>query len=168
MKEEKQKAKSLSWTLKSLALTDIKEFEKNPRWLTQKNKSDLKKSLDKFGMIDKPCVNLDMTLIGGHQRMNILLEQGLTHVDCWVPNRMLTAKEVEELNIRLNKNGGSFDFDILANQFDCQELLAWGFDEKELLGELGEFTQSSQDETEEEATKSSKEKTCPECGHKFK
>ena len=45
---------------------------------------------------------------------------------------MLTDKEVEELNIRLNKNTGNWDFDALANRFEVPDLLEWGFDEREL------------------------------------
>ncbi len=33
-----------------------------------------------------------------------------------------------ELNVRLNKNTGQFDFDILANYYDADELKEWGFE----------------------------------------
>ena len=37
-------------------------------------------------------------------------------------------KEQErELNVRLNKNTGEFDFDILSTEFDIDELVDWGF-----------------------------------------
>jgi len=58
-------------------------------------------------------------------------------VECWYPSRLLTDKEVEELNIRLNKNTGNWDFDALANGFEVPDLLEWGFDEREL--QLGGF-----------------------------
>ena len=41
-------------------------------------------------------------------------------------------KHVEELNIRLNKNTGEWDWDILANDWEVDDLLAWGFTEEEL------------------------------------
>jgi ParB-like chromosome segregation protein Spo0J len=152
-----------SWTLQKVKIADIKEFEKNPRWLTQKQKTQLKKSLQKFGVVEKPIVNKDLTLIGGHQRLQVLLELGEKEVECWIPDKPLTAKEHEELNVRLNQNGGTFDFDKLANEFDCKELLAWGFEEKDLIGK---FEIDEENESEESAPKS-KKKTCPECGHKF-
>ena len=39
----------------------------------------------------------------------------------------LSKEEERELNIRLNKNSGEFDMDILANEFDIDELVDWGF-----------------------------------------
>ena len=37
-----------------------------------------------------------------------------------------------ELNIRLNKNNGQWNWDKLANEFDMSELIDWGFDAKDL------------------------------------
>ena len=39
----------------------------------------------------------------------------------------LNKEQERELNIRLNKNTGEFDMDILANEFDIDELVDWGF-----------------------------------------
>ena len=43
----------------------------------------------------------------------------------------LTPEEERELNIRLNKSGGDWDFDLLSN-FEIEELKDWGFKEIEL------------------------------------
>lgn len=122
----------LTWKLQNVAIADIKEFQKNPRWLTEKAKKNIKKSLDEFGLIEKLIINLDNVLIGGHQRLHILSEQGETHVDCWVPNRKLTETEHSKLCIMLNKAQAEFDFDILANEWDVDLLTDAGFDLKEL------------------------------------
>jgi hypothetical protein len=53
-------------------------------------------------------------------------------IDVRVPERKLTDEEVKELNVRLNRNVAEWDFDVLANEFDLDELRDWGFDEKEL------------------------------------
>ena len=45
----------------------------------------------------------------------------------------LTYEKERELNIRLNKNTGEWDMDNLANFFDMDELVEWGFDEDELV-----------------------------------
>ena len=106
----------INWTLQTFNLDELTDYYKNPRSLTEKEFKQLKTSLDKFGMIDKPIVNLDAgnTIIGGHQRKHVLEAEGVKEVECWVPDRLLTEREVEELNIRLNKNTGSWDFDTLA------------------------------------------------------
>jgi hypothetical protein len=127
----------LKWNLESISIEKLQGFHKNPRLLTNKAYSDLKASLEKFGLIDKPVITHDYTIIGGHQRCKILHDEGETEVECWVPNRKLTDKEVEELNIRLNKNTGEWDFDILANQWETDELYQYGFVEKDFFSAIG-------------------------------
>ena len=124
----------INWTLRTFRLDELTDYYKNPRSLSEKEFKQLKTSLDKFGMIDKPIVNLDSanTIIGGHQRKHVMEATGVKECECWIPDRELSEKEVEELNIRLNKNTGSFDFDILANEFELDDLLDWGFDKGEL------------------------------------
>jgi DNA modification methylase len=124
----------INWTLQTFRLDELTDYYKNPRSLSEKEFKQLKTSLDKFGMIDKPIVNLDSahTVIGGHQRKHVLEAEGVKEVECWIPDRELSDKEVEELNIRLNKNTGSWDFDTLANEFELDDLLDWGFDKGEL------------------------------------
>jgi len=53
-------------------------------------------------------------------------------IDVRVPDRELSIDEARELNVRLNKNAGQWDFDILANNFELDDLLEWGFDKGEL------------------------------------
>jgi hypothetical protein len=124
----------INWTLRTFRLDELTDYYKNPRSLSEKEFRQLKTSLDKFGMIDKPIVNLDAanTIIGGHQRKHVLEASGVKECECWIPDRELSEKEVEELNIRLNKNTGSWDFDCLANEFELDDLLEWGFDKGEL------------------------------------
>ncbi len=122
----------LNWKLQNVKIADIKEFSKNPRWLTEKAKKNIKKSLDEFGLIEKLVINSDMVLIGGHQRLHILSEQGETYVECWMPDRKLTEREHSKLCIMLNKAQAEFDFDMLANEWDVDLLNEAGFDLKEL------------------------------------
>jgi len=126
----------IKWSLKTYKISDLTDYYKNPRQLTEKQFNQLKKSIDKFGMIDKPVVNADAknTIIGGHQRLNVLRSGESESVECWVPDHELDEKEVEELNIRLNKNTGEWDFDVLSNEFEMGDLLEWGFEETELGG----------------------------------
>ena len=122
----------IRWTIQKNNIVDLVAYEKNPRILTEKQQRNLSDSLDKFGLIDKPVVNIDNTIIGGHQRIEVLRLKGTTEIECWIPDRQLDEKEVEELNIRLNRNNGDWDYDILANTFDIGDLLTWGFDEDDL------------------------------------
>ena len=118
----------MNWRLAEKKLDEIKVFDKNPRRITEKGLKDLKTSIDKFGLAEPIVLNTDGTIIGGHARYYALKEQGKDVADCYIPDRRLKAKEVKELNIRLNKNiAGEWDFDILAGEFEVDDLLDWGF-----------------------------------------
>jgi hypothetical protein len=44
----------------------------------------------------------------------------------------LPLERERELNVKLNKTTGEFDFDKLANFFDADELTEWGFSDEEI------------------------------------
>ena len=111
-------------------ISELKQAEYNPRRLTTKQYSDLKASLEKFGLVDPIIINSDNTVIGGHQRLKIVRELGASEVPTVRVN--LSKEDERELNIRLNKNTGEFDLDILANNFEVDELKDWGFKHIEL------------------------------------
>ena len=107
--------------------------EYNPRQLTKEQHKHLKDSIQRFGLVDPIIVNKNKdrknVIIGGHQRVRIAKE--LKMEDIPVLELDLTYDREKELNIRLNKNMGEWDYDILANMFDIDELLDIGFSEKE-------------------------------------
>lgn len=123
----------INWTLKKIKVSSLKEWQGNPRRLTEKGMKDLRASITKFGLAEPLCINTDYTICGGHGRKRILEELGIKEVDCYMPEKKLTENQFKELNIRLNKNtAGEFNFDILANEFAVPELLDYGFTENEL------------------------------------
>jgi|GEM_PF-190323 len=133
-KRKSQEPKELlRWTHKQIPLDDLYRLQHNPRKANEKGRKDLKKSIDKFGLAMPIVVNLDHTIIGGHQRIEELLSSGQTFADCWVCERQLSAEEVDELCIRLNKNiAGDWDGDLLAEHFSKRQLEEYGFEDKEL------------------------------------
>jgi len=122
----------MKWSLESRLVSSLKPQEKNPRLLKKSQREQLSKSLAKFGCAEPIVINPDGTIIGGHQRLSILRKEGSKEVDCMVPDKPLDEKEVDELTIRLNKNAGDFDFDLLANAYEPESLLEWGFTMDEL------------------------------------
>jgi hypothetical protein len=122
----------MEWKLEKRLLDDLKESKKNPRKISKHDSEYLKRSIKKFGMCEPIVVNWDGTIIGGHQRIRVLRKMGKREVDVYVPNASLSEKEVDELNILLNKVGGRFDFDMLANMWDPSDLVEWGFTMEEL------------------------------------
>jgi ParB-like chromosome segregation protein Spo0J len=152
----------IKWHLETRKIRDLIPHPRNPRYLSKDQAKHLETSLDKFGLTDRPIVNLDNMIIGGHQRLNIIKKKKQKEIECWIPDRSLSTEEVDELNIRLNKNTGDWDFDILANQWDETLLLEWGFTPQEIQFELPE-----QIEEEQEEEKPINKKSCPNCGHEF-
>lgn len=124
------------WHLATLKIRDLKPHPSNPRVLTDTQGSNLQTCINKYGLIDKPTVNLDNMIIGGHQRIALLKKQGVKQIECWQPDRQLTQVEVTDLMLRLNKNTGGWDYDALANNFDIETLFDAGFSELDLSGTL--------------------------------
>lgn len=123
--------KMINWKTEKRKLNELRPWERNPRQATEKQWQDLEKSLEKFSLADPLIINKDNTIIGGHFRWKVLKEKGIEEVDVRVPDRQLSEKEVEELNVRLNKNLGEWDYDLLAN-FDEDLLKGIGFEDEEL------------------------------------
>ena len=111
--------------IESKLVKDLNPASYNPRQISSKQYKDLKESVKKFGLVDPIIVNKDNTVIGGHQRLKVCKELKYIEIDCVMLD--LSKEEERELNIRLNKNTGDFDMDILANEFDIEELTDWGF-----------------------------------------
>ena len=114
-----------------IEINKLKPATYNPRQISTKQYNDLKESIERFGLVDPIVVNKDMTIIGGHQRYKIWKEKAKKSnvKDITIPCVVLELnKEQErELNVRLNKSGGEFDMDILANEFNIDDLVDWGF-----------------------------------------
>jgi hypothetical protein len=119
--------------IKERLIADLNPAEYNPRQLTDKQYKQLKKSLKSFGCVEPVVINSNPmrrdVIIGGHQRCKVWADLG---------NKTIPTVEVElneagemELNVRLNKNTGEFDFDVLSSYFDMEVLKEWGFEDYE-------------------------------------
>jgi len=117
-----------------VAVNILKPAAYNPRRWDEAAKSQLKESIKKFGLVD-PIIangapNRIHIVIGGHFRLEMAKELGLKEVPVVYVNIPDLEKE-KELNIRLNKNTGEFDWNLLAN-FDEAFLADVGFSSEEL------------------------------------
>ena len=113
---------------------DLIMAEYNPRQLTKDQYTQLKDSIERFGLVDPLIVNKNKDrkniLVGGHQRLRIARKMGMVDIPCVEVD--LKLDQEKELNIRLNKKVGEWDYDSLANYFDVGELMDWGFTDDEL------------------------------------
>lgn len=155
----------IQWHLQTIKIKDLTNHPKNPRQITKDQMNHLEDLIKEFGLIDKPIINTDLTIIGGHQRIKILKKMKVKEVECWLPDHELTQEEIDHLCVGLNLNQGTWDFDILANEWEPIDLLNWGFTEKQLLGSCKEAEEKITDT--EENINSSKKKSCPNCGYEI-
>ena len=129
--------------LEKVKIEELEPATYNPRQISTKQFNDLKESITKFGMVDPLIVNKCYTIVGGHQRYKICKQLGYKEIGCIILD--LDKEQERELNIRLNKNTGEFDMDILANEFDIQELTEWGFKEIDLDINIDKLVEDTED-----------------------
>ena len=120
-------------------INQLKPSEYNPRAMTEDEAANLRKSLEDFGVVEPIVVNSapkrKNTIIGGHQRYYLLKEMGKKTIPVAYVNIPDLDRE-RELNLRLNKNLGHWDYDLLAN-FEEDILLDVGFSQDELDSVFG-------------------------------
>ena len=114
-------------------IKDIKSNPNNPRIIKDERFEKLKKSIKEFPkmMALRPMViNQDNIVLGGNMRLKALKELGYTDVpDEWVKRAEdLTDEEARRFIIADNVGFGEHDWEILANEWDTQELEDWGLE----------------------------------------
>ena len=73
----------------------------------------LKRSIEQFGYVEPVIWNKTTgRVVGGHQRLKVLMDMGYTEVDCVVVE--LTEEKEKALNVALNKISGEWDKEKLA------------------------------------------------------
>lgn len=115
-------------------ISDLKLSEYNPRKISESDFEQLKVSLKRFGFAEPIVLNSFkdryMIVIGGHQRIKAARALGIKKI----PAVFLQISDLEkekELNIRLNKNVGEFDWNLLKS-FNESFLSSAGFSSEEL------------------------------------
>jgi len=159
------------WHTEKRRVGDLIEWDRNPRRLTESQARHLATSIIKFGMAEEPQINLDNKLIGGHQRTRVMLQAKMVSpdamIDVRVPSRLLTDEERDELAIRLNKNTGDWDWEILATEFDQNFLREVGFSPMDfgMVASKNEFepTKVEPAPMKESNLKPAKPRICPHC-----
>lgn len=115
-------------------INDLIPADYNPRRHDDAATEQLKQSILRFGLVDPVISNSSPKrkniIIGGHFRWEVAKELGYETVPVVYVDIPDISKE-KELNLRLNKNTGEFDWDLLA-KFDESFLSDVGFSTDEL------------------------------------
>lgn len=135
----------------------MKTYHKNPRQITREQYEDLEGWLEQLGDLGGVVHNIPTDeLVAGNQRgrvfgldeAEVVVEEEYDEPDAqgtvargyvlWKGHKYSyravawDERTCEQANIVANKAGGSWDWDVLANEFDVADLLDWGFDNWEL------------------------------------
>jgi len=157
--------KSITWTNEKRKLRDLKPWPRNPRVIKNKQAERLVESVNDFGQVETLAIGPnDGELYNGHQRLSVLAgTYGLDYeVDVRVASRPLSEKERERLTVYLHRGTtGEWDFDLLANEFEVDDLLSWGFE----AFELGINNDDPPDEFKEYDEKIETQYCCPKCSY---
>lgn len=131
---------------------ELHPSEYNPRTFNEKALADLKESISRFGLVDPIIVNSAENrkniVIGGHFRLKAAQALGHEEVPVIYINIPDIQKE-QELNIRLNKNLGEWDWGLLAN-IDENLLIDAGFQKVELHEKFGINKENAEDDFDAE------------------
>lgn len=121
-------------TIHQVKISDLKLSDYNPRCWNEKQITDLKASISKFGLVVPILVNSakgrENIILGGNFRVTVAKELGYETI----PVSYVCIDDLEkerELNLRLNANLGSWDWDLLR-EFDLDLLTDVGFSSEEL------------------------------------
>lgn len=101
----------------------------NPRIIKDDKFKKLVQSVKEFPeMLEKRpiVVNKDMIVLGGNMRLKACIEAGLKDVPVLVAD--WSEEKQREFIIKDNVSGGEWDWDVLANEWDTNQLTDWGLD----------------------------------------
>lgn len=134
----------------TLKISEIKNNPNNPRLIKDDKFKKLVASIKEFPeMLDarEIVVNKDHIILGGNMRFKAAKEAGLKEV----PVKIVDWSEDKQRQfvIKDNVSGGEWDWDLLANEWDAEELDEWGLDTPDDWGEDKEVEEVEEDEAPE-------------------
>ncbi len=133
-------------------ISEVKTNPNNPRVLKDDKFKKLVASIKSFPKmleIRPIVVNNDMIVLGGNMRLKACKEAGLKDVHI-IKAEDLTEDQQREFIIKDNVGFGEWDWNMIANEWDTDEIEAWGldipvFDEPiELEAEEDDYTEPEQ------------------------
>lgn len=111
-------------------ISEIKPNPNNPRIIKDEKFKKLVQSIKDFPeMLElRPIViNTENIVLGGNMRLKACQEAGLKEVPI-IRAENLTPEQQQEFIVKDNVSFGEWDWDMLANEWDTDELKDWGLD----------------------------------------
>jgi len=115
---------------KKVKISEIKSNPNNPRLIKDDKFQKLVKSIQEFPeMLEiRPIVvNADMIVLGGNMRLKACKEAGLKEIPVIFADD-LTEEQQREFIIKDNVGFGEWDWELIANEWDAEQIEEWGLD----------------------------------------
>ena len=115
---------------KAVKISEVKLNPNNPRLIKDDKFAKLVQSikdLPQMLSIRPIVVNSDMVVLGGNMRLKACKEAGLKEIPIIIADN-LTEEQQREFLIKDNVSGGEWDWAMLQNEWDTDQLDAWGVD----------------------------------------
>jgi len=110
-------------------IQNVKLNPNNPRIIKDDKFKKLVQSIKDFPEmlnIRPIVVNSDMVILGGNMRYKACKEAGLKEIPIIITD--LSEDKQREFLIKDNTSGGEWDWEVLANEWDSEQLEEWGLD----------------------------------------
>lgn len=121
----------INWKIEKRKVSELKNWDKNPRTIKRKAMEKLKKQISEHGFHSVIVIDQDQTVLSGNQRKRALEELRIDEVDVIFPDRPLTDEERNKIAMESNILSGEWDMEKLKS-FELDLLLDVGFDQIEL------------------------------------
>jgi ParB-like chromosome segregation protein Spo0J len=111
-------------------ISEVKTNPKNPRLIKDDKFKKLVKSIQEFPqMLELRPIVVDENniVLGGNMRLKACKEAGMKEVFI-VKAEGLTEQQKDEFIVKDNVGFGEWDWDMLANEWDVDQLTEWGLD----------------------------------------
>ena len=116
--------------VEKININKVKSNTSNPRFIKDVKFAKLVSSIKSFPeMLEKRpiVVDEDLVVLGGNMRLKACKEAGLKEVFIDIAEGW-TEKQKQEFIIKDNVGFGEWNWDMLANEWDTEELESWGMD----------------------------------------
>jgi DNA modification methylase len=129
----------MKWHTEIRKISELKEWEDNPRIISESRYERLKESIKKRGFHDIIKIDENNVVLSGNQRLKALKELGYEEIECKVCDEILNQDQKDAVAVESNMQDGEWDMDKLAEGFsDVMEEIGYGDLMPEVVPEVEE------------------------------
>ena len=156
--------------IKNIPVEQIKNYENNPRIISEYAVNVVAESIKAFGFKVPVILDSDNVIVAGHTRLQAAQKLGLSEVPCVIADD-LTPEQIKAFRLADNKTSELSGWDFEKLDLELEELADFDIDMSDFGFEFDNSDKKSEHENKEiELEDFSEEKfkhECPRCGFKF-